>query len=524
MLDYLITNAAVVDGTGSPAKIMDVGVRSGKIVMQPCEDAETVIDGSGQALAPGFIDVHGHTDLFAFVDPECGAKLRQGITTELAGQCGIGPAPTNAAHMQEYAGYYQNLGAPIYPGAEMLTSIEALMDRLDETRLGISLGLFVPQGSLRIAAMGLSRDAASDKEMDVMQGMAREAVAAGALGISTGLMYAPGLFTSPEELAKLCSTLRGTDAIYTSHIRNQGNQLIESVEETLFVAKAGDLRANISHHKADANPNSGNVRTPTATIHAAGPCHDVYPYEASSTTLIATLPPSVVKMGNAKILDSLGDNSFREELQEKIFNPTEMWDNDLLECGYDGILIFSAEKTPEAVGCTIEEYANKLNCDPFDAYCELLLRNELAAGDICFSMSLEDVEYLIADSSCMFGTDSLYVPALMTMTHPRSIGTFPKILGESVREKKLLTLEQAIHKMTGLPADFYGLKGKGLIADGMDADLVLFDAKTIGARSTYTNPLQDNIGINKVFVNGEIAASDGKTTGYRGGRVLRKGH
>jgi len=524
MLDFLIWRATVIDGSGSPGIVRDVGIRAGKIALDGKVAASTrIIDANNMVLTPGFIDVHGHSDLFAFLDPLRASKLCQGITTEIGGQCGISPAPISSEFFEQYSAYYKNLGVPLYPEAKGLTSVGALFDTLESLELGINLALFTAHGSLRIAAMGLDPKPADHKQLGVMQAMAKEAFGAGSLGISTGMMYAPGSFTPQKELAALCSALSGCDALYTSHIRNQGNCLVESVREALEIASCAGLGANISHHKAVGRDNWGKVKMTTMMIHEVGASHDVYPYEASSTTLTATLPPSYLRLGMERLLKDLQDSAFRDQLEHDIFHPTEAWDNDLLECGYDGILIISAPATGEALGSTIANYADTLQIRPFDAYIKLLSENRGAVSDVCFSMSDDDVDYLVTDRECMFGTDSLYVPRLVPMTHPRAIGTFPKILGTYVRDRKLLSLEEAVRKMTSLAATRYQLKGKGYIREGFDADLVLFDPLSVGAPGTYDEPLLPNTGIKYVFVNGLLAVENGIATGNRGGHVIRHG-
>ena len=524
MLDILIQNAVVLDGTGAPGQRRDVGIQGGKLVMDPgnCQAAE-LVDASGLVLAPGFIDVHGHSDLFAFLDPLCEAKLCQGITTEIAGQCGISPAPVTARYLPVYQAYYGGMGAALCPHPERLTSVGALMDALEALHTGINLALFAAHGSLRMAAMGMDPGRPDQHQLDTMAALVREAMEDGAMGVSSGLMYAPGSFAEPDELEAVCRAAAPWNGIYTSHIRNQGNLLLDSVRETLQVARNAGLSANISHHKAVGRNNWGRTADSAALIRQEGNAsHDVYPYTASSTVLSATLPPSWMRDGTDRLLQRLRDPAAQRELEQQIFHPTEEWDNDLLECGYDGILIVTAAETPEAVGKSILQCAELWGLSPFAAYCKLLADNHLSVNDICFSMSPDDVAQLIQDPLCMFGTDSTYAPQMGDMTHPRAIGTFPRILGRYVREQKLLPLEEAVRKMTGYPAQRYGLRGKGVIASGADADLVLFDPNTILDQADYPAPLQPNLGIARVYVNGQLAVLNGKPTGVRAGHVLRK--
>lgn len=524
MLDVLIQNAVVFDGTGAPGKTMDVGVRQGKLVLETAgAQAAEAVDAAGLALAPGFIDAHGHSDLFAFLDPLCSLKLCQGITTEIGGQCGISLAPVTAQYLPVYQAYYGSMGAAMCPNAETMTSVGALMDTLDSLHMGINLALFAAHGSLRMAAMGMDPGRPDNRQLDHMAAMAREAMEDGALGISSGLMYAPGVFSEPEELTAVCRATAPYGGIYTSHIRNQGNMLLDSVRETLRVARDAGVSANISHHKAVGRNNWGRTLESAALIREArNASHDVYPYTASSTVLSATLPPSWMREGTERLLEKLRDPAAQAELEQQIFHPVEEWDNDLLECGYDGILIISAANTPEAVGKTIDQCADLWDVAPFAAYCRLLADNDLAVNDICFSMSPADVAQLVRDPLCMFGTDSTYAPPMGDMTHPRAVGTFPRILGRYVREQGVISLAEAVRKMTGYPAQRYGLRGKGVIAEGADADLVLFDPNTILDQADYTNPLQPNLGIVRVYVGGRLAVLNGKTTGVRAGRVLRK--
>lgn len=528
MLDLIIKNATIIDGSGCLRFRGDVGVSKGKIVSVGNVDGEAAetIDANGCVLAPGFIDVHAHGDLFSHVDPLCASKLRQGITTEIAGQCGLGPAPVRVDTLPVYKSYYEKQGAPLHPKAETFTSFFTYIEELARQKRGIHMALFTPHGTLRIAAMGFSPVAPDSARLFAMRTMLAEAMQAGALGLSTGLMYAPGSFAFSEQLLSLCEVAAEYGGIYTSHLRDQGGYLVESVEDALLMGERTGVKVNISHHKAAGKSNWGKVQKTTAMLSSArergiDATHDVYPYTASSTTLSATLPPSCMKEGIETLLDRLSDADYVKELQQRIFHPTEVWENSLLDCGYDGVLIFRAPATPAAEGKSIAQYAQVCGITPFDAYIRLLRENKLAVGDICFSMSQEDVDYLIKDPFCMFGTDALYVEG-MKNTHPRAIGTFPRILGRCVRENRLLTLEEAVRKMTSLAADTYKLRDKGRIAVGYDADLTLFDPDIIIDHADYTNPLARNEGIIRVYVGGELALLDGEPTRLMNGKILKR--
>ena len=309
--------------------------------------------------------------------------------------------------------------------------------------------------------------------------------------------------------------------IYTSHVRDQGNRVEECVEETIRVAKKAKARANISHHKASGKNNWGKVTSTIKMIHETDipVMHDVYPYAAASSTLLATLPPYLQRLSNADAIAYLSDKSNHDELKNAIFNPSVGFESPLSDCGYDGLVIFTAAATDDAIGKSVAQYGVEKRLEPFDAYLKLLIDNGLSAGYIGFSMAEADVEMLLADPLCMFGTDALYVEG-MPMTHPRAIGTFPRILGRYVREKGLISLEEAIRKMTSLPAEFYGLSGKGLLREGMDADIVIFDPATITDHADFKQPLLPNSGIYRVIVGGKVAVADDKPTGERGGKVL----
>ncbi|QOR35128.1 D-aminoacylase [Clostridium sp. 'deep sea'] len=529
MIQLLIKNANIIDGTANKSYKANIAIDNGKIIAidkdLQCE-AKQIVDAKSQTVTPGFIDVHGHTDMFAFVDPECSAKLKQGVTTELAGQCGFTLAPISNNHWAEFYGYYSKLGAPLNESFKQYTSFQSYLNMLEQLPLGINLGLFVGHGTLRIAAMGLDNGKPNTDQLQKMKILLQECLESGAFGLSSGLMYAPGSYADEQEIIELCEIVNKYQGHYTSHLKNQGNSLVECVKQTINIGAKTKIAVNISHHKAVGKKNWGKVKETCSLINEANNAgikvsHDTYPYIASSTTLSGTLPPSCLKDGAETFLKQLKDKKYQQQLKDKIFNPDEDWDNDIKENGFNSLLIIRAAHTPKAVGKTITEYALSLGQDEFDTYVELLLQNQLDVSDICFSMSEDDVEYLLKHKSCMICTDSLYV-AGMPMTHPRSIGSFPRVLGRYVREKQSLTLEQAVYKMTGLAAENYNLTNKGKIAVGYDADIVIFNKEKIIDKSTFSNPIQDNEGIKYVIVNGEIAVKDNKTTGIRCGKIIRR--
>lgn len=529
MLDLLIKNVSVLDGSGSLPYHANVGLKSGKIAVitrsnEP--DASAVIDCTGKILAPGFIDAHGHSDLDIFNNPGCEYKLRQGITTEICGQCGFTHAPVTKKGYRFVYGYYSYMKAFMPDNFKDITFGQYL-DNIEKLPLGINIGMLVGHGTLRLNVMGLKNCSPAHEEIEEMKKLAEEAMQSGALGLSSGLMYPPGCYSDVDEISKICSVISKYDGVYGSHIRDQGKLLVESVKETIEVGRRSGVPVVISHHKATGKSSWGKVKQSVECIHRANEeglnvYHDVYPYLATSTTLNSTLPPSAGAQGPEKLLENLKDNEYKAKLRSQIFEPVEEWDNDLKETGYDGIMIIQSPGTPDAVGKTIAEYAKLKGIDPFDAYIELLVANKLEVMDVCFSLCEDDLETVIRDERCMIGTDGLYKKG-STMTHPRAIGTFPRVLGRYVREKGIIPLHEAVHKMTFLPAQVYKLKGKGLIREGMDADLMIFDAKTIIDQADFVSPFKPNIGIDYVIVNGKISVDHDVITGAFSGKVIRKG-
>ncbi len=522
MIDLLIKNAEVFDGTGKPSQVLNVGVKDGKIVSLSCNDdltAVVVIDGTGLALAPGFIDAHTHSDTQLYQNPSRWDKLKQGMTTEIGGQCGWSPAPCDSADFVEYLSAINT--APRYA-----TFLEA-MDALDNMKIGCHQASFVGHHSLRGSVVGMANRPATDKEIDRMCGMAEEAMQAGALGFSTGLVYAPGVYSTGDELAAIAKVVGRYGGKYTTHMRDEGDRLIESVEEAIRVGAEGDIPVNISHMKAMFPENYSKVDTVLEMIdkenaRGAHITFDVYPYEACSATILSTLPPSYLSHGMDWLMEHLEGEENIAALRKAIYEPTEQWENPVAKIGIKNQLIANAPKAPELVGMRISEYAAAKGLDDIAAYAEVIRISEGYLQDIRFAMSQENIEQLYRHPMCMVGSDGLYRGG-NAKVHPRAFATATRYLGHYIRERKLLPFAEGIRRLTGMPADEYGLTGKGYIKEGYDADLVLFNKDTINATATYTDPYLPNAGIHMVFVGGKAAVVDNELTGVMEGKKILHG-
>ena len=528
MFNIIIKRVRVIDGTGNPWFEADVGVKNGKIAVIGKTDAEAelLIDGTGLYVSPGFIDSHAHDDGCPFFDPAVINKLSQGVTTDISGNCGISLAPVSALHWQVNTLVSSFLNPP--DCMQSFTTYESFLNTIEKKPLGINMGYLVGHGALRIAVMGLDSRQPSRQEMNRMKDYLIEALDSGALGLSAGLLYPPGSFAGRDEFIELGKVLKKYDAIFTVHIRDEAKNVVESVEEVIDIARQSGAFLNISHHKVIGKTNWGKVKDTLRMIDNAnksgiGVGFDQYPYTANSTTLSSILPPSCLVGDIHKIISNLRNPDFRESIRNAIFAHAEKWDNYVLTVGFDGMLVIKADATPDAVGQTIEQYANSIGKDPFDAALDLLIDNDMNVFSIYFSMSEADVEEVMKCPYGMVGTDGIYVRN-REKTHPRVNASYPRILGRYVREKKILRLEEAVRKMTSLPAHRFRLKGKGLIKEGYDADLVIFDAEKILDEADYVKDCYaGNTGIKCVIVNGRLSLIDNKYVGAAAGKVIRRG-
>jgi N-acyl-D-amino-acid deacylase len=526
VLDLVLKNGRVVDGTGNPWFFGDVGVKDGLVVSVGRSRARSLktIDVGGRVISPGFIDGHCHSDLMVLDHPESEIKLAQGVTTEVVGNCGMSPAPFSQQHLDPLRAYVE----PVLGTTEREWSWETLeeyMGCVRGARPSENVATYVGHGTLRIAAMGFENRPASAGELDRMKAMLAEALQAGAIGLSLGLMYTPGSYTSANELVELCSMLQEHDGLLATHIRGEGGSLIPSLEEVVWIAKKSGCSLQVSHLKAAGRSNWGGVLRAMELLEDARSegldvACDVYPYTAGSTSMMTLLPPWTSEGGVSRALERLRDSDVRKEIKEEIGQEQEDWDNMLASTGWESVYVSSLSKgrDPALEGKNLARIAEERGEDPAECMMELLLEQDGKVSMIFFHMAQEDVEQVLGWDHSLVASDSLHFQS--EKPHPRSYGTFPRIIAKCVREDGTLTLEEAVRKMTSFPARRFRLGKRGLVASGQAADLVVFDPDTVSDRATYEDPKRSPTGIDLVLVGGVETVEGGVHSGERAGQAI----
>jgi N-acyl-D-amino-acid deacylase len=534
MYDSAVTGGMVLDGTGRPPFRADIGINGDKICglgVFPRGSAGREIPAAGLMACPGFIDTHSHSDLMALAEPELLPKIMQGITTEILGQDGIGAAPLRTETKSAWRQYLAGLnGDPPIPWN--WAGIEEYAQRLNKIQTATNPLLLVPLGNVRMAVMGLEDLQADETQLRAMESEVLRGMESGAVGISLGMVYMPCIYSRREEILRLCRLTGRRGGVLVVHMRSVGDLLLESVDEMISLAEEGEIPVHISHFKASGKRNWPKMKTALETLERAKDrgaemTFDIYPYTAGSTMFLAILPPWALKGGISQTLKRLRDREIRRKVKEQFSNPPPRrpdepgWDNPVNLVGWKNILISSVGGAANQrwVGKDIETIAGDEGKDPAEAAFQILLEEEGRVGMIMFLMDEENVAMGLRHPQGMFCTDGL----LGGKPHPRVYGTFPRILGRYVRERKDLILEEAVRKMTSFPAQRFGLGDRGLISEGRAADIVVFDPETVIDRATYEDPRQFPEGIRHVIVNGVHSVAEGRFTGKRGGRVLRKG-
>ncbi len=527
MLDVLIKNARIIDGSGAPAYEGNIGIRDDKIVTaEGDENAKEVIDAAGRYVCPGFIDSHSHGDLILGTRSAHLFKTNQGVTTEVTGQCGLSIAPVNPAYL-ELVQHLLSLGTSSFPeDMANWNSFERYLEYADRQPKTANAMMYVGHSTLRIAVMGFANRVATDEELEKMKSILRNAMEHGAAGFSTGLIYTPSCYADTREIVELAKVIKPFGGIYASHMRNESYDVVNSVRETIDVGRKAGVHVCISHHKTLGKPNWGLQKETLRLIHEAREegiqvvC-DQYPYTCNMTHLNACIPPWYFDQGFDAMTERLKDKAFRDKLRGEMEDPGTKYDNYYLNAGgWGGVLVSSAPATPEAEGLFISEYAEKTGKDPWDAFFDLMVLNRCESGGVYSSMCEEDVCEIAMDPYCIVGSDGL-TRSWSEKGHPRACGTFPHAITHFVKEKGIISLEKMISKMTGSTADFLMIKNKGYIRDGYDADLVVFDYDRLQDTATYKNPNSLTEGIDYVFVNGKLVYKDGELTGVCSGRMIR---
>lgn len=528
--DLLIVNGRILDGTGSPWLGGSIGIRGGKIAEMgrlPGASGRQVIDAQGLIVAPGFIDLHSHSDITLLVDGAAQSKIRQGVTTEILGESGsvapvLGPAAEDSDQGLRPTGIRRDWA-----------TLGEYFARLERQGISVNIASYVGSGQVRHCVIGNINRPPTPEELDKMRELVDKAMQDGAVGLSSGLIYPPNSFARTDEIVELAKIAARHGGLYATHIRSESDTSLAAIDEAIEIGERGGLPVHIFHFKKYGRENWGHMREQIERIQAARDrgvdiTANQYPYIAGMTGLEMCIPPRLME-GTAKdFVARLKDPKVRAEIRRAIAEGVPGWgDNEVKSVGgWHGVLVAALQK-PENKrfeGMRMDEVAKAMGKDPVDALCDLLISEGGSADAIYFGMNEEDVRLAMQQPWVGIGSDGIAVTPDMTFIgkpHPRFYGTFPRVLGYYVREQKVLTLPEAIRKMTSFSAQLNGLSDRGLLRPGMAADIVVFNPDTITDKATFEEPNQYSVGMEYVVVNGTVVLSQDQHTGAKPGRVLR---
>lgn len=516
--DLVLKNGAIIDGTGGGRYYADVAIRRNYILAIDAPGtlhAAEELECKGLVIAPGFIDTHSHSDLRVLVEPQLPMKVRQGITLEVFGQDGVSVAPIRAEDQPQVARSLAGLDGRLDRAWDW-QSVEEYLAAIERARPAIDCAYLIPHGAVRLSVMGMEDRRASAEEIRAMQELIRQSMREGALGLSTGLIYPPCCFADTNELVELCRAVAEFDGIFVSHMRSESDYIEDAVSEMIEVGQRSGVRVHISHFKIAGRENWARIDGMLEMIHRAQAegmrlTADQYPYIAGSTMLGAILPPWAHAGGVEETLKRLGSQEERGKMRAAMLDRSRSsWDNFWKWSGPEGIVVsdIPSGNHPEYLGKNLAQAASlskQIDRAPEEDAAEfaldLLLAERMGVGMISFSQSEDVVKKIMLEPYVNVCTDGL----LGGKPHPRAYGTYPRILGRYVREQGLLTLEEAVRKMSGLAAETFQLRYHGRIEDGARANLVVFDPRQVIDRATFDDSKQYPAGVEYVIVGGELA-------------------
>ncbi|MDR2535141.1 MAG: amidohydrolase family protein [Treponema sp.] len=529
MIDLVIRNGCIVDGSGGKPYAGDIGIDQGKIVSIAKNIASPSlkqIDAHNAYITPGFIDVHRHEDAAVF-SPDFGElQIRQGITTTINGNCGLSIVPCPPDRRAEITQFLKPIIGNV-PGDKEFDCFSAYLGLLETQKLPINFGMHIGNGAIRRAVKGFASGKLSKEEIQKAHRYLEDAVENGAFGVSLGLVYIPENLYDFQGCLEVLEPIRGGTIPLVAHIRGEGTLLVESLAEVIALAEELHIPLHVSHYKCVGQKNWGHLlEKATASLNLARErglritC-DVYPWTAGSTQLVQVLPPEYLEGGLAKTAERLRDSTLRRECTEILKAPQTRFENLVELVGWENIMVSSVQtpKNQSCIGKRITEIAEERNRDPFDAAFDLLVDEGCDVAMVDFITHEQDIETIMGYPESVIISDSIYPAG--GKPHPRQYGTFPKLLAEYVRDRKVLPLETGIHKITGGPAKVFAVPNKGLIKEGYDADLVVFDLERIENHATYLDPCRFGTGFTAVLVNGNLANDQDQFLGCDSGKILR---
>jgi N-acyl-D-aspartate/D-glutamate deacylase len=533
--DLLIRGGTLVDGTGSPGTPADVGVTGDRIAVVgdlsgvAQGDVRQEIDAKGRVVCPGFIDPHGHSDVSLFVDGALASHLRQGFTTQLSGNCGSTVAPITPTGRE-----LVELELRVHRVTARWSTFAEYLDAVESERLGPNVAFLAGHGTIRASVLGADARAPTTEELAVMVRALEAALESGAFGLSTGLIYAPGIHAAPAEIVELVRTAARRGGLYSTHMRNESAGLFDALDEAIDTTRAAGegARLQVSHLKAGARAVWGRgaeavERLEHARAAGVDVAADQYPYTAAATSLAVVLPPALLALGVDECVAALNDPGVRARVGSEIKRGVSGWENVAADPGWAAIKISWSASHVDWAGRSIAAIANEVRADPADVAFDILVDDRLETSIVIDCMEEEDVATILGVPWIAVCTDAEGRrpgdPILdVGVPHPRTYGTTARVLGRYVRGQRRLPLETAIAKMTSVPAARVGLIDRGVVREGAFADLVVFDPATVADKATYEQPAIHPIGIDDVIVNGRAAVLAGRETGQRPGRLLRR--